>query len=113
LSALFPRSRLFARYNLTYLDEDATADVDAINGAFMMVRAVAMQEVGLLDEDYFMYMEDLDWCFRFKLQATRLADRLPADDDHPSPEGEELAKKQLADGARVLPFHGALLREAP
>ncbi len=66
LSKLFPKSRLFARYNLTYLDEDEINEVDAINGAFMMVRSKVINEVGLLDEDYFMYMEDLDWCFRFK-----------------------------------------------
>lgn len=66
LSKLFPRSKLFARYNLTYLDENEISEVDAINGAFMMVRSEAIRDVGLLDEDYFMYMEDLDWCFRFK-----------------------------------------------
>ncbi|HEX5831006.1 MAG TPA: glycosyltransferase family 2 protein [Gemmatimonadaceae bacterium] len=65
LSRLFPRSPRFARYNLTYLDEMLPARVDAVNGAFMLVRREAMAEVGLLDEDYFMYMEDLDWCFRF------------------------------------------------
>ncbi len=66
LARAFPRSRLFARYNLTYLDESETYEVDAVNGAFMMVRRRAMDEVGLLDEDYFMYMEDLDWCYRFR-----------------------------------------------
>lgn len=65
LSDLFPDSRIFARYNLRYLDEDEIAEVDAINGAFMMVRREAIDEVGLLDEGYFMYMEDLDWCYRF------------------------------------------------
>jgi GT2 family glycosyltransferase len=66
LSRLFPRSPHLARYNVTYLDENQTSEVDAINGAFMMVRRAAIDEVGLLDEDYFMYMEDLDWCYRFK-----------------------------------------------
>ena len=66
LSRMFPNSRLFARYNLTYLNEDETTEVEAINGAFMMVKHSAIQNVGLLDEDYFMYMEDLDWCYRFK-----------------------------------------------
>lgn len=66
LSKLFPYSKLFARYNLTYLDENEVNEVDAVNGAFMMVKREAIEVVGLLDEDYFMYMEDLDWCFRFK-----------------------------------------------
>ena len=66
ISHRFPKSRLFARYNLTYLDEDETYEVDAVNGAFMFTRREAVEEVGLLDEAFFMYMEDLDWCYRFK-----------------------------------------------
>jgi N-acetylglucosaminyl-diphospho-decaprenol L-rhamnosyltransferase len=66
LSKLFPRSRRFGRYNMTYLDEAITAEVDAVNGAFMMVRREAIQQVGLLDEAFFMYGEDLDWAYRIK-----------------------------------------------
>jgi N-acetylglucosaminyl-diphospho-decaprenol L-rhamnosyltransferase len=66
LSRLFPRSRRFGRYNLTYLDPDRSALVDAVVGAFMMVRRVAMEQVGLLDEAFFMYGEDLDWAHRIK-----------------------------------------------
>src|SRR5690606_20584224 len=65
LSRLFPRSRWFARYNVTYRDEHQPARVDAVNGAFMLVPRAVMNEVGYLDESYFMYMEDLDWCYRF------------------------------------------------
>jgi GT2 family glycosyltransferase len=65
LSALFPRIPLFTRYNLTHLNENETYPVDAVNGAFMFTRREAVEEVGFLDEDYFMYAEDLDWCFRF------------------------------------------------
>lgn len=72
LSKAFPRSRLFARYNVTYLDVDATAEVDAVNGAFMMTRREAIKQVGLLDPEYFMYMEDLDWCFRFRRQGWKI-----------------------------------------
>lgn len=66
LSALFPRSRWFGRYNLTYLPEDETCEVEAISGSFMAARREAVAQVGLLDEDFFMYGEDLDWCFRFR-----------------------------------------------
>jgi N-acetylglucosaminyl-diphospho-decaprenol L-rhamnosyltransferase len=65
-SRLFRRSRRFARYNLTFLDEDETAEVDSVVGAFMMVRCEAVAQVGLLDEDFFMYGEDLDWAKRIK-----------------------------------------------
>lgn len=64
LGALFPNSRLFARYNLTYLDENQTYEVDAISGSFMMIRREVYQKIGGLDEIFFMYGEDLDWCFR-------------------------------------------------
>ena len=66
LSSLFPRSRLFGRYNLTYLDPDETSIVDAVSGAFMMVRREVLQKVGGLDERFFMYGEDLDWCYRIR-----------------------------------------------
>lgn len=65
-SKLFPRNRVFARYNLTYLDENETTEVDSVVGAFMIVRREVIDEVGLLDEVFFMYGEDLDWCKRIK-----------------------------------------------
>ena len=66
LSRLFPKSRLFGRYNLTYLDPDQTTEVDAVVGAFMLLRGELLVQVGLLDEQFFMYAEDLDWCKRIK-----------------------------------------------
>ncbi|GAW31251.1 glycosyltransferase family 2 protein [Carboxydocella sp. JDF658] len=66
LSKLFPKSRLFAQYNLTYLDEDQTYSVDCLVGAFMLVRRKTIEQVGLLDETFFMYGEDIDWCYRIK-----------------------------------------------
>ncbi|MDP2301270.1 MAG: glycosyltransferase [Ignavibacteria bacterium] len=64
LSTLFPNSRLFARYNLTYLDENKSYEVDAISGSFMMIRSEVYEKIGGLDEIFFMYGEDLDWCYR-------------------------------------------------
>ena len=64
LSALFPRSRLFGRYNLTYLSEHETYPVDAVSGSFMMLTRDVYSKVGGLDESFFMYGEDLDWCYR-------------------------------------------------
>jgi hypothetical protein len=66
LSALFPQSRLFGRYNLTYLDPDASYEVDAVSGSFMMLTRAAYEKVGGLDESFFMYGEDLDWCYRVR-----------------------------------------------
>ena len=66
LSTLFPGSRLFGRYNLTYLNPDETYEIDAVSGSFLMVRREAYEQVGGLDEDFFMYGEDLDWCYRIQ-----------------------------------------------
>ena len=64
LAALFPSSRLFGRYTLTYLSQNETYPVDAVSGSFMMLRRGVYAKVGGLDESFFMYGEDLDWCFR-------------------------------------------------
>lgn len=64
LSALFPQSKVFARYNLTYLDPDQTYEVDAVSGSFMMIKREVIEKIGGLDEKFFMYGEDLDWCYR-------------------------------------------------
>ncbi len=66
LSNLFPNSRLFARYNLTYLNENETYEVDAVSGSFMMIKREVYEKVGNLDEQFFMYGEDLDWCYRMQ-----------------------------------------------
>jgi GT2 family glycosyltransferase len=54
-----------SQYRATHLGDDEPGEVDAVNGAFMLCRAEAVREVGLLDEGYWLYMEDLDWCHRF------------------------------------------------
>ena len=67
LSYIFPRSRRFGGYNLSYMDPDESSDeVEGLSGAFMCVRREAYDKVGGLDEDYFMYGEDLDWCYRIQ-----------------------------------------------
>jgi O-antigen biosynthesis protein len=72
LAALFPKSKLFGRYNLTYLSEDETYPVDAVSGSFMMVRRGAYKKAGGLDESFFMYGEDLDWCYRIRKAGFRV-----------------------------------------
>jgi N-acetylglucosaminyl-diphospho-decaprenol L-rhamnosyltransferase len=58
-------SGTLSQYRATHLGDDQPGEVDAVNGAFMLCRAEAVREVGLLDEGYWLYMEDLDWCRRF------------------------------------------------
>jgi N-acetylglucosaminyl-diphospho-decaprenol L-rhamnosyltransferase len=66
LARLFPRSPRFGRYNMSHLDPDVQTEVDSVVGACMLVRGAVVREVGLLDEAYFMYGEDLDWSYRIK-----------------------------------------------
>jgi GT2 family glycosyltransferase len=65
LSRLFPRSPRFASYTAGQLGEDEAGTVDAINGAFMLVKREAVEQVGPMDERYWLYAEDIDWCHRF------------------------------------------------
>ena len=66
LARLFPRHRQFGRYNMTFADPGQELEVDAVVGACMIVRREAIAQAGLLDEDFFMYGEDLDWAWRIK-----------------------------------------------
>ncbi len=72
LSRLFPRSRRFGAYDLTYLDEHQEAEIDTPCGAFMFVRHEVLDQVGPLDERYFMYGEDMDWAMRMKRAGWRV-----------------------------------------
>lgn len=66
LSRLFPKSKHFGRYNLTYLDPDSEAMVDAVSGSFMFTPRTLFIELGGFDEQFFMYGEDLDLCRRIR-----------------------------------------------
>ena len=66
LDNLLPKSRLFGRYNLTYMDENQIHSVDAISGSFMLIRKEVIDKVGLFDERFFMFGEDLDFSYRIK-----------------------------------------------
>jgi hypothetical protein len=65
LSRIFPRSRLFGRPQLSWWARDSEQDVDVVAGMFMLVRREAIAQVGLMDEAYFVYAEEADWCYRF------------------------------------------------
>jgi len=64
LSRIFPHNPRFGRYNLTYVDPDLPIEVDSVCGACVLIRRSVIERVGLLDERFFMYGEDLDWCLR-------------------------------------------------
>jgi GT2 family glycosyltransferase len=66
LEKLFPKIELFSQYHLLSKDLQTVHAIDACSGAAMLVRRSAISQVGLLDEQFFMYAEDLDWCRRFR-----------------------------------------------
>lgn len=72
LSRLFPRNPTVAAYNLTYADETQTTDVQAVSGAFLMIPRRLVEEIGRLDERFFMFAEDLDWCLRVTASGRRV-----------------------------------------
>ena len=67
LSRLFPNSKIFGQYHLTYLSMDEIHKVDILSGAFMLLRKSVLDKIGLLDETFFMYGEDIDLSYRIKL----------------------------------------------
>ena len=64
LAALFPKSKRFGKYHLGFLDKEQTNEIEILSGAYMLMRKEALDKVGLLDEDFFMYGEDIDLSYR-------------------------------------------------
>ncbi|MCF8302521.1 MAG: glycosyltransferase family 2 protein [Bacteroidales bacterium] len=64
LSKLFPKSKTFGKYHLGFLDKDETNEVEILAGAFMLLRKSVLEEIGVLDENFFMYGEDIDLSYR-------------------------------------------------
>jgi GT2 family glycosyltransferase len=64
LANIFPKSKIFGKYHLGYLDENTTHEVDVLAGAFMLIRKTVLDKIGYLDEAFFMYGEDIDLSYR-------------------------------------------------
>ncbi|HJW27806.1 MAG TPA: glycosyltransferase family 2 protein, partial [Saprospiraceae bacterium] len=66
LYKVFPKTKLFGSYHLSYLDYDSDVEVDWLIGAYFLIRREVTQKIGILDEQFFMYTEDTDYCYRIK-----------------------------------------------
>ena len=73
LSRVFPKSRFFGRPEMSWWDRRTERDVDVVTGMFMLARREAIEQVGLMDEAYFVYSEEADWCYRFARAGWRRA----------------------------------------
>lgn len=72
LDRRFPHNRIFGHYLMTYWDHNDSRDVEALSGACLMVRREVVAQVGMLDESFFMYGEDIDWCYRIRKAGWRV-----------------------------------------
>lgn len=72
LYKLFPKSRFFGREQMTWWDRTDEREVDVVTGCFMLVRREAIEQVGMMDERFFMYGEETDWCYRFKKKGWKV-----------------------------------------
>ncbi len=72
LYKIFPRSRFFGRELMTWWDRNDAREVDVVSGCFMLVRAEAIKQTGIMDESFFLYAEETDWCYRFRKNGWKL-----------------------------------------
>jgi GT2 family glycosyltransferase len=94
LSGLFPKSKRLAGYLMTYMDEDASHPVEALSGSCMLIRREVIDQVGYLDERFFAYQEDADYCFRARQAGWEIFYHPKAQVIHYGGQG----------GARVYPY---------
>jgi len=72
LYKLFPKNRFFGREQMTWWDRNDVRPVDVVTGCFMLVRREAIEQVGMMDERFFMYCEETDWCYRFRMKGWKV-----------------------------------------
>lgn len=98
LSKLFPKSRRFGGYLMTYRRDDELFEVEAVSGSCMIIRRGVVEQIGYLDEDFFAYQEDTDYCFRAREAGWKIF-YVP---------GVSLVHFGGQGGSRVQPYHGIL-----
>jgi GT2 family glycosyltransferase len=98
LARLFPKSRLFGHYLMTYKDENEVYEVEAVSGSCMFIRRAVIDQIGYLDEQYFAYQEDSDFCFRARKAGWRVYYQPTAQITHYGGQG----------GSRTQPYRGIL-----
>ena len=95
-------------YNLDGLDDDGVYEIDCLTGAFMLVRKAAIDDVGLLDETFFMYGEDIDWCYRIKQAGWKIVYFGQAEIIHYKGASSEDAKTKKRNPKLIYEFYMAM-----
>ncbi len=95
LYKIFPRSRFFGRERMTWWDRDDVREVEVVTGCFMLVRTEAIEQVGIMDESFFMYAEETDWCYRFNKAGWRLLFTPNAQIIHLGGQSSKIVKVQM------------------
>lgn len=104
LHKVWPKNKEFGAYTLSYINENSISEVDSLTGAFMLLRKEVIDKVGLLDENFFMYGEDIDWCFRIKEAGWKIIYYSDAEIIHLK--GGSSKKKRLK---TIYEFHRAMI----
>lgn len=94
LYKLFPNSRFFGRERMTWWDRSDVRQVDVVTGCFMLVRREAIDQVGMMDERFFIYAEETDWCYRFRTKGLEVTFTPAAQIIHLG--GQSTAKRPVA-----------------
>ncbi|MBT9145933.1 MAG: N-acetylglucosaminyl-diphospho-decaprenol L-rhamnosyltransferase [candidate division WS2 bacterium] len=72
LNRLFPKNRIVGKYKMSYWEHNSVREIDQPMGSALMVRREAIEQVGLLDEQFYMYYEEVDWCYRIKKRGWKI-----------------------------------------
>jgi GT2 family glycosyltransferase len=72
LYKIFPKSKFLGRERMTWWDRCDERPVDVVTGCYMLVRKAVVEQIGMLDETYFMYGEETDWCYRAKMRGWKV-----------------------------------------
>jgi len=105
LYKIFPRSKFFGRERMTWWDRSDMREVQVVSGCFMLIRCEAVHQVGLMDERFFMYAEETDWCYRFKQAGWKMLFTPEAEIIHLGGQSTKLAAPEM-----ILQLKGGILQ---
>jgi len=104
LYKIFPKSKFFGRERMTWWNRSDVRDVDVVTGCFMLLRRESIEEIGILDERFFIYGEETDWCYRFKQAGWKVYFTPDAEIIHLGGASSKQAKPEM-----ILQLRGSIL----